>query len=686
RDFDPNRLLVCNLFPVLCVMHEKACLEQAGVFDESLTTHEDWDLWIRLSLLSDFLHIPKVTGEYSWREDGSTMSSGRKTDFLRTMEIIHAKYQHLLRDKPHLKQWQRRYVRELRQNLGLPAPEGEETETEPEELLREAQLALERHNWPVAEELLGRLSRCYPDILETHLTLSDVLTLQGKHQEAWEVLRTARRMAPDALPLLTRLGLNCRQRGDLNGALAAYTRAWHQNPQNPEILANLSSVCLELGLSWEALGYWREALRQEPGNAELWLGLAETARRLGDAGTLEEACHQAAQLNPGHPRLKDCCRDLTAADSAPPPSLSNAASASRPAASIIIPTFNNLELTQNCLESIRQHTPRELYELMVVDNGSTDGTRLLLERLAAMGEIKTIFHDANLGFARASNQGARAARGNYLVFLNNDTLVTPGWLEELLRIAEQDPEVAAVGAKLLYPDDTVQHAGVVVSSQRLVYHIYRGFHRDHPAVNKERPFRFLTAACLLVRREAFFAAGLFDEEFYNGFEDVDLCLKLARQGHKLVYNPKCVVYHLESQTPGRFDREEENSRLLLSRWQEHLIPDEDRYYEEDGIIFHVRRQGEEIVPLMYDGNENPFWREAAQLWERGDLEEAREFYLKALKFNPYDSRRWGIMAELAELLEEAGHHREAASYRRLLARHLHLPPSPDKRGLRQAAG
>jgi glycosyltransferase involved in cell wall biosynthesis len=105
-DFDGDRMLVGNFIPVLCVMHEKSCLEQTGLFDESLTSHEDWDLWIRCSRRFRFLHVPRVTCEFSWRTDGSTMTSGNSADFLRTLDIIYERYRKYTLDKPHLIQAQ----------------------------------------------------------------------------------------------------------------------------------------------------------------------------------------------------------------------------------------------------------------------------------------------------------------------------------------------------------------------------------------------------------------------------------------------------------------------------------------------------------------------------------------------------------------------------------------------------
>ena len=320
------------------------------------------------------------------------------------------------------------------------------------------------------------------------------------------------------------------------------------------------------------------------------------------------------------------------------------------AASIIIPTYNNLELTQNCLESIWQHTPRHLCELIVVDNGSTDATPAFLERLAASGRIRLIANDTNLGYAKACNQGARAARGHYLLMLNNDTLVTPGWLEALIETAESDDQVAAVGAKLLYPDDSVQHAGVVFNQAGKVYHQYRFFHRDHPAVNKTREFQVLTAACLLIRSSVFFQAGLFDENFRNGFEDVDLCLRIRQSGYRLLYNPNSVIYHLESKTAGRFDRELDNSRYFREKWGDRIVPDDFIYYQEDGLRLEwtVNAQGQQEA-VIYDENDNPFKKEARSHLNRGEIDKALALYDLALRFNPFDPRNRSLMAEMETL-------------------------------------
>jgi GT2 family glycosyltransferase len=344
--------------------------------------------------------------------------------------------------------------------------------------------------------------------------------------------------------------------------------------------------------------------------------------------------------------------------------------------SIIIPVFNNLSLTRQCLESVWDHTEAP-HEIIVVDNGSRDGTRDYLGYLESVGGVRRITNAANLGFARASNQGARAARGDYLVFLNNDTIAQPGWLEEMVACALKDERIGAVGAKLLYPDDTIQHAGVVFNNQKLVYHIYRHFYKDHPAVNKERKFIAVTAACMLIKKDLFFTVGAFDESYLNGFEDVDLCFELRERGYKIVYNPRAVLYHLESKTPGRNNRDLENSRIFRSKWFDKIIGDDADYYQEDGITIEVLdSQGNKEYMLAHDTNDNPFWREAARHREEGRLDQAEACYIRAMKFNPFNPRIGFMAQELAALYRTQGKHSLAEKFDRVAAEMIPHTASP----------
>ncbi len=389
HDFNPDTLLISNYFPVLCVMHEKACLEKTGGFDETLTTHEDWDLWIRLSRHFPFAHLKQTTAEFTWRTDGSSMTSRITEDFLRTKRLIYKKYEEYFRLQPHL----------------IPIKEKE---------------------------------------------LQD---LESRSKS----------------------------------------------------------------------------------------------------------------------RTIEC--------------------------SIIIPLYNMVELTRQCLLNLAQVTTEVRYEVVLVDNHSTDGTNQLLSSLG--GDVQIIRNPSNLGFAKACNQGARVAKGEHLVFLNNDTIPLKGWLEALLEEVRSHSDVDIVGSKLLYPDNTIQHAGVVLSRGPLTpYHVFHKASPDLPAVNIRKEFQAVTAACMLVRKKIFDELGGFDEDFVNGFEDVDFCLRVRQLGKKVVYQPQSCLYHLESQSPGRKKHDLTNAKRFIERWKHMWLVDEDLVAHQDGYIIQNGLNVEEFYSYL----------------------------------------------------------------------------------------
>ena len=247
--------------------------------------------------------------------------------------------------------------------------------------------------------------------------------------------------------------------------------------------------------------------------------------------------------------------------------------------SIIIPVFNQAALTEQCLKAM---LGRDNAEVIVVNDASTDGTAKML---AAFGDkIKVVTHKKNSGFAKSCNDGAKAARGKFLVFLNNDTVPQRGWLAALVRYAEKNPQAAVVGAKLVYPNHTIQHAGVIICQDKYPRHLYTGFPADHPAVSQSRRFQIVTAAAMLVRKNIFTAAHGFDTKFRNGFEDVDFCLRLGERGHEIHYCADSVVQHLESVSPGRFKHDRHNVALYRRRWLAKVQPDDLEFFLADGLL------------------------------------------------------------------------------------------------------
>ena len=246
--------------------------------------------------------------------------------------------------------------------------------------------------------------------------------------------------------------------------------------------------------------------------------------------------------------------------------------------SIIIPLFNQAYCTRKCLSAIEKNTPKHLYELILVDNASTDSTPDLLRKLK--GNLRIITNSENMGFSKANNQGAKIATGKYLLFLNNDTEPHVGWLEEMLTVADSNAKIGIVGSKLLFPDGTIQHAGVCIPP----IHLHRGLPGDFIPADKSRDFQIVTGACMLIRKDLFFKIQGFDEQFVNGCEDVDLCLKANKAGARVFYTSRSVLTHHEGKSEGREDKMDYNREYLNKKWKdEQLVPDFQKYMEQDGF-------------------------------------------------------------------------------------------------------
>jgi GT2 family glycosyltransferase len=222
--------------------------------------------------------------------------------------------------------------------------------------------------------------------------------------------------------------------------------------------------------------------------------------------------------------------------------------------SIIIPFKDRPELLRNCLRSLSASTCRR-FEVVLVDNGSKQRrTQRLLSRYGERPGVSVVITPGPFNFAKLCNRGAAAATGEHLLFLNNDTEVLDrDWLEQLLRVGS-DPRVGAVGATLLYPDRTIQHAGMLPRADGVWVHPYRGRPANEPGTNGElrgpRSVSAVTAACLLIRRDLYREIGGFDEQYPVMYNDVDLCARLRARGLLVVVTPHARLVHYESLSRG----------------------------------------------------------------------------------------------------------------------------------------
>ena len=263
----------------------------------------------------------------------------------------------------------------------------------------------------------------------------------------------------------------------------------------------------------------------------------------------------------------------------------------QPLVSVIIPNKDEKETLKACIDSIREKTEYPNYEIIIVENNSTtDEIFQYYKELSQDPRIRLLRWKKEFNYSAINNYGVRHANGEYLLFLNNDvTVITPGWIKELLGVCQR-PEVGAAGVKLIYPDNTIQHAGCVIGLGGIAGHMFV----DMPAnrtgyLHKAsilQDMSAVTAACMMMKRTAFEEAGGFTEKLSVAFNDVDLCLKV-RKNHKLiVYDPYVQLYHMESKTRGAEDNKEKVRRFqeeieyMRCQWID-ILKKGDPYYNKN---------------------------------------------------------------------------------------------------------
>lgn len=255
-----------------------------------------------------------------------------------------------------------------------------------------------------------------------------------------------------------------------------------------------------------------------------------------------------------------------------------------PIVSIVIPVFDKLPFTRQCLDRLARHAASgPSFEVIVVDNASSDGTAAFFaDGTRPDLDLVYVRNEVNEGFSRGNNIGARRARGRYLLFLNNDTIVTHGWLQAMVDTAERDPRVGIVGIKQLFPyTNLVHHTGIVFAADGTPRHIYPHVDGSRPHVNRQREYQAVTGACLLIARDLFDACGGFDEGYRNGYEDIDLCLTVRRRGRSVVCCTSGCIYHYGQISETRTDADRANAARLASRWGSTIVSDELTYFRED---------------------------------------------------------------------------------------------------------
>ena len=258
---------------------------------------------------------------------------------------------------------------------------------------------------------------------------------------------------------------------------------------------------------------------------------------------------------------------------------------SQPLVSLIIPTRNGYSILKKCIDSIVNKTTYKTYEILVIDNGSDDSATLeYLANINRLKNVKVLRDDGPFNYSALNNNAVRNCKSDFIALINNDVeVITPEWLSEMVSLAIQ-PGVGCVGARLWYPNDTLQHGGVILGLGGVAGHSHKYLPKGHPGhfgrARLIQNFSAVTAACLLVRRKIYDEVGGFDEvNLTVAFNDVDFCLKILEKGYRNVWTPYAELYHHESisrgleDSPKKIARFQSEINFIKEKWGSRLLVD-----------------------------------------------------------------------------------------------------------------
>ncbi len=383
---------------------------------------------------------------------------------------------------------------------------------------------------------------------------------------------------PDRSEVSKMLGKIFYYRGEINTARDFFQESVAANPGDPYALFYLAH-CLDLQ------GDKQSAVRT----------YADTIAKANSSdGIVDHLCAAVQSIPFGDPRIESLLANR------PAEPLSTAHTVTR--VSIIILCYNKLEYTIRCLRALFANTDVSNTEIIVVDNASVDDTPGYLEMFSR--RVKFLHAETNLGFVGGNNFAVTHATGDVLVFLNNDTEVQRGWLQEMLLCMAAHPDAGAVGARLVYPDGSIQEAGGIVFSDGNGWNYGRGYPANSAPISFVREVDYCSGAALMVRADLFRVSGGFDQRYAPAYcEDSDLCFTVRELGYKVYYCPTAVVIHHEGATAGTdvakgFKRfQEVNVPKLREKWSHRL---ERQYPNRQEAVRQAARRGKRRSVLIID--------------------------------------------------------------------------------------
>ena len=577
--FDPVLLLIRNFIPIHSALFRRELTDDGCRFDENLNIYEDWDFWVQLGQKSNFRNVEGVSAAYriggkggfgvagdlslqyqsqqmffeKWRRlwshqqlSGIISYALHEMDFRFLKNEVKTKQDQISSLQAELQEIQPRFksyldqiraltdqLNEANQTLKEKQNELETTQQLPAEIqsinndLTKTQSALAETQWNLEVK-----ERAIQDLRATlSQTQNDTKTWMNRFKE----LETSRiwRFTKPARTLVTVLKIAS------NRILYNYRRFKHHTKRSIEI-------------------YHRQGI------APL---LNRYRAEISSRNKKETIPFSQGQITPPEMIEVETEGTVRLANTLKFPHHES------PLVSVIIPVFNQVEFTVRCLASILKYLPAATFEIMVIDDGSTDSTEQLI---GTIPNVRYLKNKTNLGFLRSCNKAAADARGAYIMFLNNDTQVLSGWLDSLYNVFETVQDAGMVGSKLVYPSGHLQEAGSVLKKDGTVELIGLNDHPEKPHYNFLREVDHCSAASLLVEGNLFKRVGGFNDAYAPAyFEDADLSLQVRRNGKKVIYQPESVVVHALSVTTNgtnghKQQQIETNREKYLARWEPEL--------------------------------------------------------------------------------------------------------------------
>jgi GT2 family glycosyltransferase/Flp pilus assembly protein TadD len=430
---------------------------------------------------------------------------------------------------------------------------------------------LNLQQWEEAATMYRRAIAINPQFDWSYYNLGEALAHLNRWEEAIIVYQQALDLNANLPSIYQKLGNAFYQRAaaDRKEMLASYRQAiaanphklehYHQalelQPQDAELYLGLGNALITHNKLDEAIVAYQMALQLQPDYrlAQLQLDLLlkrQEIDHLNITNTIKESSSQASKLQQSK-QLLDNLNQIALNNFLLTKAKLKFPQVENPAISIILILYNRAELTLSCLSSILGNTFKSI-ELVIVDNYSTDKTRQLLERIEG---AKIIFNEENKHFLLACNQASKIATGEYLLFLNNDAQILGDSLNAALKTIKSNPDIGAVGGKIILPDGTLQEAGSIIWQEGSCLGYGRGDNPQAPQYMFKRTVDYCSGAFLLTSRQLFLDLGSFDEAYKPAYyEETDYCVKLNKAGKKIIYDPNVVILHYEFASSIQSDR------------------------------------------------------------------------------------------------------------------------------------